>query len=67
MITIVQLLENMDEKFDLPFVAGLHFEAGNRLMVAGYRGPVRVRDTSCPNVSRVSRGRLELCTRCYDG
>lgn len=24
MITIVQLLENMDEKFDLPFVAGLH-------------------------------------------
>ncbi len=36
MITIVQLLENMDENIDLPFVAGLHpsFEAGNRLMVA---------------------------------
>ncbi len=41
MITIVQLLENMDEKFGLPFVAGLHpsFEAGNRLMVAGPPGP----------------------------
>ncbi len=41
MITIVQLLQNMDENIGLPFVAGLHpsFEAGNRLMVAGPPGP----------------------------
>jgi hypothetical protein len=41
MITIVQLLQNMDEIFGFPFVAGLHlsFEAGNRLMVAGPPGP----------------------------